>query len=101
MALPLLALGGLGAILSRVLLMVALSKGAVIVARILGVLGLSILTNEHVVEPMLDMISGNAGGVPADLRIWLSAFGVDRVISIVVSAYSILGVKRAFFGKAA
>ena len=41
MALPLLALGGLGAILSRVLLMVALSKGAATVARLRELVGAS------------------------------------------------------------
>ncbi|MEZ0470075.1 hypothetical protein [Luteimonas salinilitoris] len=95
-----LAVGGLAYILKRVLLWVLLAKGAAIVARILGVLGLAFFTNELVIQPVMNMIQNTAGGIPAELRVWLSALAIDKVISIVCTAYLVLAGKRVLLGRA-
>lgn len=91
----------LTALLKRILLWLLLAKGAAIVIRLFGVLGIAFFTTEYVINPVLDLIQGNAAGVPAQLRAWLSAFGIDRCISIVATAYLILAGKRVLLGKRA
>lgn len=87
--------------LTKLLVWLLVAKGAAIVGRVLMVLGLALFTNEWIVNPMLDAIQGHANGIPPELRVWLSAFAVDRVISIVATAYLLLGAKRVFLGKSA
>jgi hypothetical protein len=100
MPLPLLAAGGLAALFTTVLRYVFLAHLGSIVLRLFAVLGLSWITNEMIVENILDMIHGNVAGVPSQLASWMSFFGFDKVISIVASAYTLVGVKRVFLGKA-
>lgn len=99
MPIPLLAAGGLAALLTQLFRYLFLAHIASFIARALGVLGLAWFTNEVIVDPVLDMIRNSAGGVPADLAAWLDAFGIDEVISIVASAYTLLSAKRVFLGK--
>ncbi len=91
----------LGPLLKTVLMWLLVAKGAAIIARFFIVLGIALFTNEWVVQPLLDQIQGHASGIPPELRVWLSAFAVDRVISIVATAYLLLGTKRVFLGKSA
>lgn len=99
MPLPIVAAGVLGPLLAQVLRYVFMAHLAGFVIRLFGTLGLSFFTNEYIVEPALQMIQGNAGGIPASLAVWLDFFGIDNVISIMASAYSLLGIKHVFLGK--
>lgn len=94
---PLLA--ALGPLLAQVMRYVFMAHLAGFVIRLFTMLGMSLATNEFVVEPLMNMVHGNASGVPADLAVWMSAFGVDKVISIIVSAYTLVGIKRVFVVK--
>lgn len=92
-------IAALGPVLKAVLLWLLVAKGAAIIARLFLVLGLALFTNEWLLNPMLDMIQGRAGGIPAEMRVWLSAFGIDKVISIMATAYTLLAAKRVFLGR--
>lgn len=105
MALPALVaapfIAALGPLLKKILIWLLVAKGAAIIMRFFLVLGIALFTNEWIVQPLLDQIQGRAGGIPPELRVWLSAFAIDKVISIVATAYLLLGTKRVFLGKAA
>lgn len=92
-------LAALGPLLAQVMRYVFMAHLAGFLIRLLTVFGVSLATNEYIVEPIMDLIHGNAQGVPADLAMWLSAFGIDRVISIMVTAYGIVELKRVFVTK--
>ena len=98
MPLPLLAVGGLAAVLTTVLRYLFLAHLGAFVFRLFAVLGLSWLTNELIVENILDIIHGNVSGVPAMLAEWMDFFGFDNVVSIIASAYSLVAVKKVFLG---
>jgi hypothetical protein len=100
MAFPVLA-GSLAPVIGQVLRYVFMAHLAGFVIRLFAVLGLALFTSEYLLDPVLDMITGKVGGIPASLAEWLSAFGIDKVISIIASAYTVLSVKRVFLGKSA
>lgn len=56
-------------------------------ASLLAAFGLSLVAQEFAVEPALDAIQQNIGGMPATVVAWLSYLGVDRCITTVLSAY--------------
>lgn len=66
------------------------------IATALGALGLSLVTHEVAMGPIMDMVRSSASGVPADLAQWLGVLQIDRYITIVLSAYTAGAVKRAF-----
>ena len=100
MPLPLLAAGGLAALLTTVLRYLFLAHLGAIVMRLFAVLGLSWLSNEFIVEDLMDLIHGNVAGVPQQLAEWMDFFQFDVVLSVLASAYTLVGVKRVFLGKA-
>lgn len=99
MAAPILVAGSAAWILKRVLLWFFLAKGAAIVARILGVLGLALFTSELIIQPVLTAIQSNASNIPPELHQWLAAFGFYRCVSIIATAYMLLMAKRVFLGR--
>lgn len=99
MPVPVLA-GALAPLLIQVLRYVFMAHAVGFIIRIFSVIGLTLATNEYVVEPLLDIVRGEAQGVPAEMAEWLSFFGIDKVISIMASAYTLLAVKKVFLGKA-
>lgn len=101
MPVPLLALGGLGAILTQVLRYVFLAHLAGFVIRCFALLGLTWFTNELIVENVLSLIQSRMQGMPGDFAMWLDALEIDKVISILASAFTLLGAKRLFLGKSA
>lgn len=102
MAFPAILLGGaLGGMLSRVLLWFFLAKGAAIVMRVFGTLGLAYFTYEWVLDPAIQLIDTNVSALPVQLTEWMRALGVMECFSIIVSAYLLLAGKRVFLGKQA
>lgn len=91
----------LAAVLQRVFLGVLLLKGASIVARTMGVLGLGFLVYEWVLSPALTLADQYWGAMPQQLVAWLRAFGIMEVASIIVSAYAIWAMKRVVLGRRA
>lgn len=55
-------------------------------------LGISLASHEVLVGPIIDRIRGT-GGLPADVMAWAGAFGVDKVLTMLLSAYATLAVK--------
>lgn len=100
MPLPVFLAGGaLAGILTRVLLWFFLAKGAAIVTRIFVTLGLAWATYEYVLDPVINLITTNVNGLPPELAVWVRAFGVFEVISILISAEVIATAKRVFLSK--
>lgn len=99
MALPLVAGAGLAAVLGTVIRWVLLAHGAAIVARILGTLGLALFTYNFVVEPVLEQLRTAVGSLPAEVLVWISALGLDKVVSILASAYLISAARSVFLGR--
>lgn len=100
MAFPAILLGGAASgLLARVLTWFFLAKGAAIIVRIIGTLGLAFFTYEFVLTPVITMVDSNVNNLPPELNDWLRALGIFEVISIIVSAYLLLAGKRIFLGK--
>lgn len=98
MALPLVA-GGVVAALVTALRWVLLAHGAAIVARILGTLGLAFVSYRYVVTPVLDQLKASLATLPSELLVWISALGLDKVISILASAYLIAVARSVVLGR--
>lgn len=102
MAFPAVLAGGAAVgLLTRVLTWFFLAKGAAIVIRIFGTLGLAYFTYEWVLTPVIGMVDSNVNALPQELNEWLRALGIFEVMSIIVSAYLLLAGKRIFLGKSA
>lgn len=106
MALPLIPAGAaimwgatIAGLLKRVLLWVLIAKGAAVVARTMGVLGIAWFTYEWILDPAINLADGYWSALDADLVAWLRAFGVMEVASIIVSAYVLWGAKKLFLGR--
>lgn len=82
------------AIISRLLML----KAAMWLIHVMVFLGLAFMTNEAIVAPLVGMLQEGVGGLPADITQWAGALGIDKVISILVSAYTIRAAKRVFLG---
>ncbi|MCE7031360.1 DUF2523 domain-containing protein [Lysobacter sp. GX 14042] len=78
---------------------VLIAHGAAIVARILGTLGLAFVTYQYVVEPVLNQLKQAVSTLPAEVLVWISALGLDKVISILASAYLIAAARNVVLGK--
>lgn len=96
---PALTAGGLGLLVTNLLRWFFLAHLASFVIRAFAVLGLAWFTNEMVVENVLQLIQTRMGGIPGNMAEWLDALEIDKVISIMASAYTLLAVKRLFLGK--
>lgn len=69
------------------------------VAMAMIALGLSWVTTEAVMTPVIGMVSSAAGGLPATIAQWLGVLNMDKYISIVLSAYAAGGIKRAVLAR--
>lgn len=98
MPVPLLA-APLAGILVSVLRWLFLAKLASWVTRVLVMLGLGLATNEYLLGPMISHVKNGYAGVPSSVAIWISAFGVDQVASIMLSAYTLIGLKQVFLAR--
>lgn len=73
-----------------------LAKLAAIVTRLFVTFGVAFGSYKLVIEPAVNQVKAAWQGVPAQLAEWISAFGVDKCVSIILSAYLILGTKKLF-----
>lgn len=85
----------------RALLWFFIAKGAAVIARLFGALGLAVFTYQFVIEPAVQMVDANVANLPPQLGEWLSALGIFEVMSIIVSGYVLLAAKRVFLGRSA
>lgn len=97
---PLLAfleplIGGLLAAFSRI---VATRIGQWILSALLF-FGLSWATQTVAMGPLLSQVSSHMGGVTGDLAQWMGVLRLDSYVSVVLSAYTVGNVKRAFLAK--
>lgn len=99
MPLPLLAplIAGLTGAFSRLIA----NRVGMWAVSLLGFLGLSWATHSVVMGPFMSQVSSGMGGVSGDIAAWLGVMKMDRYVSIVLSAYTIGTVKRAFLARRA
>lgn len=89
-------LAALGPLLLQGLRWFFLAKLASFVTRLFVTFGIAFTSYKFLIEPLVDQVKAAWQGVPSDLAVWVSAFGVDKCVSIVLSGYLIYGVKRLF-----
>lgn len=103
MALPVIALpamsAGLSALLGRLLTWFFMTQLASAVVRMFAMLGIAFATNEWLIGPLVEHVTSAWGAIPAELAVWLSALGINEVVSIMLSAYGILGIKQIFLSR--
>lgn len=87
------------ALLTQVLRYVFMAHLAGFVIRMFSVLGLSLVTNELVVDPVLDLLHSNLTGMSGSIVRWLDFMQFDRVISILATAYTLRSVRHVFLGR--
>jgi hypothetical protein len=76
-----------------------MAKGALMVAGLMGRLGLVLATNELVMEPLIDMVTTKWQLIPVEMRCWLGVFGIVKAASILISGMTLIAVKRVFLNK--
>lgn len=77
--------------LSRVLS----TKAGAWIATALAALGISFVTSEALLDPVLGMVQSSFGGIPGQVAQWVGVLNFDRYVSIILSAYAAGGIKRA------
>jgi len=91
-------LAALGPVLLAGLRWFFLAKLAAIVTRLFVTFGIALTSYKYIIEPLVDQAKNAWAGIPAGVAVWVSAFGVDKCVSIVLSAYLIWGTKKLFLG---
>lgn len=94
-----LALAALTPLLMQLLRWLFLAKLASFIGRVAVMLGIGLATNEFLIDPLLEHVEAAWSGVPASLAQWMGALGLDKVISILMSAFAIAGAKQLFLAK--
>lgn len=64
------------------------------VIKILSVFGLAWATNEFVTGPVLSIIQSSLAGVPALMVECFAAMGIDKAITIMLSAHTVAAAGR-------
>ena len=90
---PLLA--AIGALFSRVIA----TRAGQWIATALAALGISYVTTEAVLDPIIGLVQSSFGGVGATAAQWMGVMNIDKYVSIVLSAYTAGGIKRAIMVK--
>lgn len=101
MPLPLagVAASALAPLLQQVFRWFVFSMAAKAVLKIMAHFGVALATNKLLIQPLLDMVVSKWHSMPVELSQWLGALGIDVVVSILISAYSIEGLSRVFLVK--
>lgn len=74
-------------------------KGVLMVGGFLSRIGLVLMTDKMVVQPLIDAAMQAWATVPPEFQCWFGAIGVTKMASIMVSALTLIAAKRVFFGK--
>lgn len=94
MALPLLGIAA--PVLLSALRWFFLAKLAAIITRLFVTFGVALTSYKLIIEPLVNQAINAWQGLPSDIAAWVSAFGVDKCASIMLSAYLIVGTKKLF-----
>lgn len=62
----------------------------------LSFLGLSMATQTVAMGPIMAQVTSHMAGVGGDLAAWMGVLNLDRYVSVVLSAYTVGTLKRAF-----
>lgn len=62
-------------------------------------LGIGLVTTEALMGPAMQAVQSAASGVPAAALQWAGVLHIDKYITIVLSAYSAGGIKRAVLAR--
>jgi hypothetical protein len=71
------------------------------IATALAALGISFVTTEAVLDPVLSMVASSFGGLPGSVAQWVGVLNFDKYVSIILSAYAAGGIKRAIMTRRA
>ncbi|ASK92184.1 hypothetical protein KWH04_23655 [Xanthomonas campestris pv. trichodesmae] len=75
------------------------AKAVIMVAGFFGRLGLVLMTDKFVMEPMIEAATNAFHAIPAEFQCWFGVIGVTQMCSVVVSGLTLISAKRVFFGK--
>lgn len=87
-------------LLVRAFTFALIAKVGWFILRAFAFLGIALTTYQLLVEPLITNARNAWSGMPAELLAWVGLFGLDKVVTILLSAYGIAAVKRVFFTKA-
>lgn len=65
------------------------------IASALASLGLTLAVQTFAMGPALNMVQQYWGGIPGDVAAWMVYLGVDRMITIILSAYAAASMMSA------
>ena len=104
MPIPVAALG-LGALLTQVgryLALMFVSKwfiqGAV---KLLAYFGIAFATKEVLIDPVISQVQQHFGALGGQMGEWITAFGVDHALSVLLSFAMVSAASRVFMSKVA
>lgn len=89
-------LAPLVAFLVRALSWMFATQAILWVVKVLGLLGLAFATNEYVVEPVITHVTTAWANLPPEFALWGKALGLYEVVSLLLSAYTIMAAKKVF-----
>lgn len=69
------------------------------VATAMMALGLHFVVTGTLIEAATDMVSSAMGGIPGSVRAWLGVLNFGAYVSIILSAYTAGGIKRAVLAR--
>lgn len=72
------------------------AKAGLWAGKVLSALGLGFVAQRFIYEPLIDQAVEQWNMVPAQLAMWVHAFGIDVGVSFLLSAYGIRGASRIF-----
>lgn len=89
----------LGPLLQQLGRWFVISQAGRFLAKMMIFAGIGFATKEAIIDPVIDQAVSAWGGIPATLAAWVGAFGFDKWISIVLSAYAASAISRVILVK--
>lgn len=99
MPLPALAIGSLGSLLQRVVLVYIVGKAGQMVLKVFGFFGIAWATNEYLIGPAGAQVRAAWSALPPAVSEWLGFMRVDVCVSMMLSAYAIKAVSKVFLSR--
>lgn len=75
------------------------AKTGLFVGKILTALGLGLVADKFIYDPLIQQAQQYWSAVPAAAAVWVHALGMDTAVSLVLSAYGIKNASRIFIRK--
>jgi len=75
------------------------AKTGLFVGRLLSAIGLGLVANKFIYDPLIQQAQQYWSMVPAMAATWIHALGIDTAVSLVLSAYGSRNASRIFLRK--